>query len=86
MKTRAAIAWKAGAPLTIEEVDLAGPRAGEVLLEIKATGIWGQVSGPVSMLDDHPSGLLAIPALLYSVSTLLMRLSGGRVACLHWAR
>ncbi len=39
MKTRAAVAWKAGAPLTIEEVDLAGPRAGEVLVEIKATGI-----------------------------------------------
>ncbi len=39
MKTRAAVAWKAGAPLTIETVDLAGPRAGEVLVEIKATGI-----------------------------------------------
>lgn len=32
MKTRAAIAWKAGAPLTVEEVDLEGPKAGEVLL------------------------------------------------------
>src|SRR5689334_23952932 len=39
MKTKAAIAWKAGAPLTVEEVDLQGPRAGEVLVEIKATGI-----------------------------------------------
>ena len=39
MKTKAAIAWKAGAPLTIEEVDLEGPRAGEVLIEAKATGI-----------------------------------------------
>src|SRR5471032_928996 len=39
MKTKAAVAWKAGAPLTIEEVDLAGPRAGEVLIEVKATGI-----------------------------------------------
>jgi S-(hydroxymethyl)glutathione dehydrogenase/alcohol dehydrogenase len=39
MKTRAAVAWKAGAPLTIEEVDLDGPRAGEVLIEVKATGI-----------------------------------------------
>lgn len=39
MKTKAAIAWKAGAPLTIEEVDLQGPQAGEVLVEIKATGI-----------------------------------------------
>ncbi|MBP6019412.1 MAG: S-(hydroxymethyl)glutathione dehydrogenase/class III alcohol dehydrogenase [Burkholderiaceae bacterium] len=39
MKTKAAIAWKAGAPLTIEEVELEGPKAGEVLVEIKATGI-----------------------------------------------
>jgi S-(hydroxymethyl)glutathione dehydrogenase/alcohol dehydrogenase len=39
MKTKAAIAWRAGAPLTIEEVDLAGPKAGEVLVEVKATGI-----------------------------------------------
>ena len=39
MKTRAAVAWKAGAPLTIETLDLQGPRAGEVLIEIKATGI-----------------------------------------------
>ncbi|MEO9213029.1 MAG: alcohol dehydrogenase catalytic domain-containing protein, partial [Caulobacteraceae bacterium] len=39
MQTRAAVAWKAGDPLTIETVDLAGPRAGEVLVEIKATGI-----------------------------------------------
>src|SRR5579872_661173 len=39
MKTKAAIAWKAGVPLTIEEVDLEGPRAGEVLVEIKATGV-----------------------------------------------
>ena len=39
MKTRAAIAWKAGEPLGIAEVDLEGPRAGEVLVEIKATGI-----------------------------------------------
>ena len=39
MKTKAAVAWKSGAPLTIEEVDLAGPKEGEVLVEIKATGI-----------------------------------------------
>jgi S-(hydroxymethyl)glutathione dehydrogenase/alcohol dehydrogenase len=39
MKTRAAVAWKAGERLSIEEVDLEGPRAGEVLVEIKATGI-----------------------------------------------
>ena len=39
MKTKAAIAWKSGVPLTIEEVDLEGPQAGEVMVEIKATGI-----------------------------------------------
>jgi len=39
MKTRAAVAFKAGEPLKIEEVDLDGPRAGEVLVELKATGL-----------------------------------------------
>jgi len=39
MQTRAAVAWKAGQPLTIETVDLQGPKFGEVLVEIKATGI-----------------------------------------------
>src|SRR6187455_32222 len=39
MKTRAAIAWKAGEPLEIETLDLDGPKAGEVLVEVMATGI-----------------------------------------------
>ena len=39
MKTRAAVAHQAGKPLTIETIELEGPRAGEVLIEIKATGI-----------------------------------------------
>lgn len=39
MKTKAAVAWQAKQPLTIEEIDLAGPKSGEVLVEIKATGI-----------------------------------------------
>src|SRR5213079_2927838 len=39
MDIRAAVAHKAGAPLTIETVKLDGPKAGEVLVEIKATGI-----------------------------------------------
>ena len=39
MKTRAAVAFEAGKPLVIEEVDLEGPKAGEVLVEIKATGV-----------------------------------------------
>ncbi|HEX2589876.1 MAG TPA: S-(hydroxymethyl)glutathione dehydrogenase/class III alcohol dehydrogenase [Rhizomicrobium sp.] len=39
MKTKAAVAYAAGQPLVIEEVDLQGPKAGEVLVEIKATGV-----------------------------------------------
>jgi S-(hydroxymethyl)glutathione dehydrogenase/alcohol dehydrogenase len=39
MKTRAAVAVAAGKPLEIMEVDLEGPKAGEVLIEVKATGI-----------------------------------------------
>ena len=39
MKTKAAIAYAAGKPLEIAMVDLDGPKAGEVLVEIKATGI-----------------------------------------------
>lgn len=39
MDVRAAVAWAAGQPLAIETVQLEGPKAGEVLVEIKATGI-----------------------------------------------
>src|ERR1700754_1264797 len=39
MDIKAAVAHKAGAPLSIETLDLDGPKAGEVLVEIKATGI-----------------------------------------------
>jgi len=39
MKTKAAVAYKAGQPLVIEEVELEGPKAGEVLVEIKASGV-----------------------------------------------
>ncbi|MFZ5521709.1 MAG: S-(hydroxymethyl)glutathione dehydrogenase/class III alcohol dehydrogenase [Pseudomonadota bacterium] len=60
MKTRAAVAWKAGAPLTIEEVDLEGPRAGEVLVEVKATGICHTDYYTLSGAD--PEGLF--PAIL----------------------
>ncbi|MFO7579772.1 S-(hydroxymethyl)glutathione dehydrogenase/class III alcohol dehydrogenase [Nitrosomonas halophila] len=60
MKTRAAVAWQAGQPLTIEEVDLDGPKAGEVLVEIKATGICHTDYYTLSGAD--PEGLF--PAIL----------------------
>ena len=60
MKVKAAVAHKAGAPLTIETVDLDGPRAGEVLVEIKATGICHTDEFTLSGAD--PEGLF--PAIL----------------------
>ena len=39
MKTRAAVAYEAGKPLVIEEVELEGPKASEVLIELRATGV-----------------------------------------------
>src|SRR5258705_2352136 len=60
MKTKAAIAWEAGKPLTIETVDLDGPRAGEVLIEVKATGICHTDYYTLSGAD--PEGLF--PAIL----------------------
>ena len=60
MKVRAAVAHAAGKPLTIEEVDLAGPKAGEVLVEIKATGICHTDEFTLSGAD--PEGLF--PAIL----------------------
>ncbi len=60
MKVRAAVAHRAGAPLTIETVDLDGPRDGEVLVEIKATGICHTDEFTLSGAD--PEGLF--PAIL----------------------
>lgn len=39
MKTKAAVAWKAGQPLEIEEIDVEGPKAGEVMVQVKASGV-----------------------------------------------
>ena len=60
MKSRAAVAHKAGAPLTIETVDVEGPKAGEVLVEIKATGICHTDEFTLSGAD--PEGLF--PAIM----------------------
>jgi S-(hydroxymethyl)glutathione dehydrogenase/alcohol dehydrogenase len=60
METRAAVALEAGKPLSIETVDLEGPRAGEVLVEIKSTGICHTDEFTLSGAD--PEGLF--PAIL----------------------
>ena len=60
MKTRAAVAFAAGKPLEIVEVDLEGPRAGEVLIEIKASGVCH--TDAFTLSGDDPEG--AFPAIL----------------------
>ena len=60
MRTRAAVAMEAGKPLEIMEVNLEGPKAGEVLVEIKATGICHTDEFTLSGAD--PEGLF--PAIL----------------------
>src|SRR5271157_60943 len=60
MDVRAAVAWEAGKPLTIETVQLDGPKAGEVLVEVKATGICHTDKYTLSGAD--PEGLF--PAIL----------------------
>jgi S-(hydroxymethyl)glutathione dehydrogenase / alcohol dehydrogenase len=58
MKTRAAVAWEADKPLQIEEVDLAGPKAGEVLVRIVATGVCHTDTFTLSGAD--PEGLFPV--------------------------
>ena len=53
MKTRAAVAFEAKQPLVIEEVDLEGPRAGEVLVEVMATGICHTDAYTLSGMDSE---------------------------------
>jgi len=60
MKSRAAVAWEAGKPLSIEEIDVAGPKAGEVLVRIVATGVCHTDAFTLSGAD--PEG--AFPVIL----------------------
>jgi len=60
MKTRAAVAFEAGKPLEILEIDLEGPKAGEVLVEMKATGVCH--TDAFTLSGDDPEG--AFPVVL----------------------
>lgn len=60
MKTRAAVAWEAGKDLEIEEIDIEGPKAGEVLVQIKATGVCH--TDAFTLSGEDPEGLF--PAVL----------------------
>ncbi|PWY55101.1 S-(hydroxymethyl)glutathione dehydrogenase/class III alcohol dehydrogenase [Legionella qingyii] len=58
MQVKAAIAYEAGKPLVIETVDLEGPKKGEVLVEIKATGVCHTDSFTLS--GDDPEGMFPV--------------------------
>ena len=60
MEVRAALATGAGKPLSIETVQLDGPRAGEVLIEVKATGVCH--TDAFTLSGEDPEGLF--PAIL----------------------
>ena len=60
MKTRAAVAWGAGQPLTVEEIDLDGPKAGEVLVRNVATGVCH--TDAYTLSGEDPEG--AFPSIL----------------------
>lgn len=60
IKTRAAVAWAAGEPLKIEEVDLAPPQKGEVLVRVVATGVCH--TDAFTLSGEDPEGLF--PAIL----------------------
>jgi len=53
MKSRAAVAWEANKPLTIETIDIEGPQPGEVLVEVMATGVCHTDAYTLSGLDSE---------------------------------
>ena len=61
MNTKAAIAFKAGEPLSIETIQLDGPGRGEVLVEIKASGVCH--TDEFTRSGDDPEGLFYDPYL-----------------------
>src|SRR5260221_8434969 len=79
MQTRAAVAWKAGEPLTIEAIEIEGPKAGEVLVEIMATGICHTDAYTLSGAD--PEGLF--PAILGHEGAGVVRDVGAGVSTLN---
>ena len=60
MKARAAVAWEAGKPLVVEEIDVTGPKAGEVLIRMVATGVCH--TDAFTLSGDDPEGVF--PSIL----------------------
>jgi len=78
MKTRAAVAWEAGKPLTIETIEIGGPKAGEVLVEVMATGICHTDAYTLSGMDSEGK----FPAILGHEGAGIVREVGAGVTTL----
>jgi S-(hydroxymethyl)glutathione dehydrogenase/alcohol dehydrogenase len=79
METRAAVAWEAGKPLTIETIRLEGPKAGEVLVEVMATGVCHTDAYTLSGLDSEGK----FPAILGHEGAGIVREVGAGVTTLQ---
>jgi S-(hydroxymethyl)glutathione dehydrogenase/alcohol dehydrogenase len=78
LQTRAAVAWEAGKPLSIETISLEGPRAGEVLVEVMATGVCHTDAYTLSGLDSEGK----FPAILGHEGAGIVRDIGAAVTSL----
>ena len=79
MKSQAAVAFSGSKPLEIGEVDLEGPKSGEVLVEIKATGICH--TDAFTLSGDDPEG--AFPAILGHEGAGIVQEIGANVSSLE---
>ena len=79
MKSKAAIAFSAGEPLSIEEVDLEGPKSGEVLIEVMATGVCH--TDAYTLSGGDPEGLF--PSILGHEGAGIVREIGNGVDTLQ---
>ena len=78
MKSRAAVAWEAKKPLTIETIEIGGPKPGEVLVEIMATGVCHTDAYTLSGLDSEGK----FPAILGHEGAGIVRELGAGVTSL----
>ncbi|MEP7453087.1 S-(hydroxymethyl)glutathione dehydrogenase/class III alcohol dehydrogenase [Phyllobacterium sp. SB3] len=78
MKSRAAVAWEANKPLTIETIEIGGPKPGEVLVEIMATGVCHTDAYTLSGLDSEGK----FPAILGHEGAGIVREIGAGVTSL----
>ena len=78
MQSRAAVAWEANKPLSVETIDISGPKAGEVLVEVMATGVCHTDAYTLSGLDSEGK----FPAILGHEGAGIVREIGAGVSSL----